>query len=165
MAPYEPSPFDRWCDERSIKTNEVLRTYIIRTGTYIIRGIGIMLAFVTFCVVVAQVFSICKDGFWATLAVDHDEVFGLPDAAETRERLITLQDCMVKAVAKQPLRRPINPLWNDLRSACQYEIASAERGLIIQHIMEGKPKSSDDEVWNEIRPLLHPIIERAQPVR
>jgi hypothetical protein len=111
------------------------------------------------------VIAIHRDGYWITLAEVHDDVFGLPDTAETKERLITLQDCMVKAVAQQPLGRPINPLWNDLRSACAYEIAFAKRGLIIQHISEGKPQSSDDEVWDEIRPLLHPIIERAQPVR
>jgi hypothetical protein len=99
-----------------------------------------------------------RNGFWPTFAEAHDEFFGKPDATETGERLITLEDCMAKAVAQQPLGRPINPLWDDLRSACAYQIASAKLGLIAQG------KTSDD-AWSEIRYLLHPIVERAQPIR
>ena len=71
-----------------------------------------------------------NEGIWPTLAEIHDALLGPPDAVETKRRLISVDDCLAKAVATQPPARPLPPLVDDLSGICAYEIASARLGLI-----------------------------------
>jgi hypothetical protein len=106
--------------------------------------------------------SAVKWGFWPALAEMSYEFVGR--SSDVGERL---DDCLVKAVASQPLGRLRTLLLNDLNTECGYIITATWLALYAD---DKGPEEVLDEVAaghaiNEIANDAHfaPIIARAQP--
>jgi hypothetical protein len=112
---------------------------------------------------VAFVKSVWNFGFSPTLAELHDVFSGPPSAADTAQRLMAVDDCLVKSVAKQPLGRLRTLLLDDLFADCKYSIAAAwlalhpkDRHRAMQDLVTGT-------AMNKVADRYSNIIERARP--
>jgi hypothetical protein len=91
---------------------------------------------------------------------------GLPDSAETEQRLAAMDDCLVNAVAKQPFGRLRKLLLDDLTAACGYRITAAYLGLHAKdkYLAVAMDEITTGEAMNDfVLRYGAPIIARAQP--
>jgi hypothetical protein len=103
-------------------------------------------------------------GFLPTVAEMHDEFFSdPPSAVETERRLRAADDCLVKAVAKQPPGRLRKLLLDDLFADCEYTITAAWLALHPRDRQRAMEDIASGIAMNEIADRYPAIISRAQP--
>jgi hypothetical protein len=127
--------------------------------------VGVALAVVAAAFVLVSIQSVWNWGFLPTLAEMHDDFLlsNPPSATETEHRLLAVDDCLVKAVAKQPPGRLRRLLLNDLFADCQYSVTAAWLAI---HPNDKEAAMGDvvsGVAINEIARRYSAIIARAQP--
>jgi len=73
-------------------------------------------------------FSAPKRYLGATLAIALCFTLALP--AYAGEAMVSLDDCLAKAIAKEPPGRPMMPLFRDLLASCMIEVGGAKSELM-----------------------------------
>jgi hypothetical protein len=126
---------------------------VVAAATYISAG----LAAVVVAVLVAIPFGVF-DPPAAPIAAPAAPSPQAPPDAPLSELADRYDDCLAKAVAKQPLGRPVKPLLKDLWDACLWDFRPFDRALMAA----GK---SEQEALDEVYRLhIEPAAARAKPI-